>query len=83
MSQTKATKETGLYENFPLQLVWRWKPISRNIDWFGQQHVPKDLLEVLSHISLLGNTAVIFNGQDDRVAARQTKVAAIRVEQVL
>lgn len=55
-----------LDENLPLELVRRGKAISRNIYWFGQQHVPKDLLEILSHVPLLSNAAVVLNGQNDR-----------------
>lgn len=65
-------KGIHLDENLPLELVWRWKAISRNIHWFGQEHVPKDLLEILSHVPLLSNAAVVLNGQNDRETARRS-----------
>lgn len=64
-------KGAHLDENLPLELVWGGKSVSRNIYRFGQEHVPKDLLEILSHVPLLSDAAVIFNGQNDGETAER------------
>lgn len=66
-------KGVHLDENLPFELVWRGKAISRNIYWFGQEHVPKDLLEILSHVPLLSNAAVVLNGQNDGETGRKKR----------
>lgn len=66
-------KRVHLDENLPLELVWRGKAISRNIYWFGQEHVPKDLLEILRHVPLLSNAAVVLNGENDRETGRRKR----------
>lgn len=71
-------KGIHLDENLPLELVWRGKAISRNIDWFGQEHVPKDLLEILSHVPLLSNAAVVLNGQNDGETGRRRRAIKAR-----
>lgn len=37
------------------------------------QLVPQDLCQVPGHLLLLGNTAVVLDGEDDRVSDRVTK----------
>lgn len=56
-----------LNKDLPLELVGRRKPISSNVHRLGKECVAKHLSEVLSHVSLLGNAAVVLNGQDDWV----------------
>lgn len=64
-----------LDENLPLELIWRGEPVSRDIYWFGQEHVPKDLLEILSHVPLLSDAAVVLDGQNDGEAGRRKRAA--------
>lgn len=68
-------KGAHLDENLPLELVWRGEPVSRNIYGFGQEHVPKDLLEILSHVPLLSDAAVVLNGQNDRETAGRKELS--------
>lgn len=69
-------KGVHLDKNLPLELVWRGKAISRNIYWFGQEHVPEDLLEILSHVPLLSNAAVVLNGQNNRETGRRKRAVS-------
>lgn len=68
-------KGAHLDENLPLELVRRGEPVSRNIYGFGQEHVPKDLLEILSHVPLLSDAAVVLNGQNDRETAGRKELS--------
>lgn len=60
-----------LNKDLPFELVGRRKSISSNVHRFGKEDVAKHLFEVLSHVSLLGNAAVVLDGQDDRVSEGQ------------
>lgn len=56
-----------LNKDLPPELVGRRKAISSNVHRLGKECVAKHLSEVLSHVSLLGNAAVVLDGQDDWV----------------
>lgn len=58
-----------LDEDLPLELVGRGEPVGSDVHGLGKECVPKHLLEILCHISLLSNAAVVLDGQDDRVPA--------------
>ena len=55
----------------PLELVWGGEPVGRNVHRLGEECVPEHLLEILGHVPLLGNAAVVLDRQDDRVPAGQ------------
>lgn len=63
-----------LDEDLPLKLVGRGQAICRDIHRLGQQHVSKHFLKVSGHVSLLHNTTVVLDGQDDGIAEGRPQV---------
>ena len=61
--------QTYLDKDLPLELVGGGEPVGCNIHGLGEECVPKHLFEILGHVPLLGNAAVVLDGQDDRVPA--------------
>jgi len=61
-----------LDEDLPLEHRRRRQPSGLvHFDVGHVQLVPQDLGQVLGHLLLLGNAAVVLDGEDDRVAERQ------------
>lgn len=63
-----------LDKNLPLELVGGREPVGYDVHGLGEECVPEHLLEILGHVPLLSNAAVVLNGQDDRVPAGEGAV---------
>ncbi len=57
-----------LDQDLPLELIGRGEAIGGDVHRFGQEHLSKHFLKVGGHVSLLDNTAVVLDGEDDGIA---------------
>lgn len=66
-----------LDEDLPAELVGRGKLLGIVVHRFSEQQVPKHLLKVRGHVPLLDHTAVVLDGQDDRIPAHSATTAGL------
>ena len=60
-------KTLGLDQNLLHQFFRRWKPVLLLVDGLAVEGVPQYFLQDVRHPVLLVHTAVVLNGEDDRV----------------